>query len=409
MYSQEDVRTFTVVINTARGLVTLDPSDIIQFYFIEDIFSMSLVGKIIMKDNRGLVEFAPLTGNETISISYGEEETIDKEFRIYSVSKIDKLENVDPSGKNVIELFFTDKMFFPINFLQFSKSWGAMRITDIIKSMGEKMLGIEVWDKFEKSNEFIEGFYSPYWNLATCMKWLMKRASGSTSKKTGYCFYNNVYGSNLITLNTLLEQKELMKISSEDDGIYTFEDPNLFLYNKILNWSMMGIDNSALRFISGGTRFGFNDAKKKFIKNEYLYRDIIKNHTILGNKTLFNDISNSNSFHLHTNENDPKIVDNIFNDFWIKKYSTQQCISFTVKGHEKRKCGEIIEVNWPSIWADEIYNKNLQGKYLIKSITHSFVPYSRPAFTQKMVCIKNGYEESDVTELLDSVNKNVSN
>jgi cell division septum initiation protein DivIVA len=26
-----------------------------------------------------------------------------------------------------------------------------------------------------------------------------------------------------------------------------------------------------------------------------------------------------------------------------------------------------------------------------------------------MVCIKNGYEESDVKELLDSVNKNVSN
>ena len=162
MENQEDVRTFTIVINTARGLVTLDPSDIIQFYFIEDIFSMSMVGKLIMKDNRGLVEFAPLTGNETLSLSYGEEEVIDKEFRVYSVSKIDKLENADPSGKNVIELFFTDKMFFPINFLQFSKSWGSMRITDIIKSMGEKMLGIQVWDKFEKSNEFIEGFYSPY-------------------------------------------------------------------------------------------------------------------------------------------------------------------------------------------------------------------------------------------------------
>ena len=63
----------------------------------------------------------------------------------------------------------------------------------------------------------------------------MKRASGTTSKKTGYCFYNNSYGSNLITLNTLLEQKTLLKISQEDDGIYTFEDPNLYLYNKILN------------------------------------------------------------------------------------------------------------------------------------------------------------------------------
>jgi hypothetical protein len=142
MNSQEDVRTFTLVINTARGLVTIDSSDIIQFYFIEDIFSMSMTGKLIMKDNRGLVEFAPLTGNETLALSYGEEETIDKEFRIYSISKVDKLENVDPTGKNVIELFFTDKMFFPVHFLQFSKSWGPMRITDVVKDIGEKMLGV---------------------------------------------------------------------------------------------------------------------------------------------------------------------------------------------------------------------------------------------------------------------------
>lgn len=403
-----DTGVFSIVIETSSGLVTINPSDIIHFYFIEDIFSMSMVGKLIMKDNRGLLEFGPLTGNEKIGLIYGEENDIEKEFKIYSVSKIDRLESVDPTGKNAIEIFFADPMFFIMNFLQFSKSWANTTISNIVKDIGENILGIQVWDKFESSSEKLECFYTPYWNMGTAIKWLSKRASGASSGNTGYCFYNTPTGSNFYPLNSMLEQKNLLKISDEDDGLYVFEDSNNFLYNKILSWSMIGIDNSSLKSIAGGVRFGFDSNGKEFIRKDYYYKNVVKNHVVLGNKTLFTDISNNASSHNLTGESDENIINNIYNDYWIKKYSTQQCLGITVKGHEKRKCGELIEIFWPSKWVDENYNKNMHGKYLIKSITHMFNAYSNPVYTQKIVCIKNGYEESQVKDLLDSVRKNVS-
>lgn len=408
MEKQEDTRTFSVIIQTSSGNVVIQPADVIQFYFIEDIFSMSMVGKLIMKDTRGIIEFGPLTGNEIVTVVYGEENDMEQSFRIYSVSKVDRLDGVDPSGRHVIEIFLADDMFFGANFLQFSKSWGNQKISDIVKDVGEHFLGIKKWDKFEETAETLDTFYSPYWNLTTVIKWLIKRSSGVSSKNTGYCFYNNCYGSNYFPIDSMLEQKTLLKIADNDDGLYTFEDANPYLYNKILNWGMMGIDNSSLKSLAGGVRFGFDDVGKRFIKKEYGYKDTVSKHVILGNKTLFPDISNTNTMHILSGESNEAHLDNIYNDYWIKKYSSQQCLSLSVRGHEKRKCGELIEIFWPSKWVEENYNKNIHGKYLIKSITHMFSANNNPTYIQKLVCMKNGYEESQVKELVDSVRKNVS-
>lgn len=404
---QDDTRIFTISITTDTGIVTLDSSDIMQFYFVEDIFSMSITGKLVMIDKRGLLECGPLTGNEKIGLIYGEEEDIEKEFKIYNISKVSRIETVDPSGKTVIEVFFTDLMFFPLNFLQFSRAWKNVKYTDIIKDIGENFLGVTTWDKFEDCKETIPHFYSPYWNATTCIKWLIKRASSAKDGRTGYCFYNTTAGASLITLNSLLNNKELLSLNSEDDGLYNFEDSNLFLYNKILDWNMSGLDNSALRFVSGGTRFGFNTDRKEFIKQTYTYKDMLKNHVILGNKSLYPDISTHMTFHNLTGESNRDIIDNIFNDFWIKKYSMQQSMSITVRGHEKRKPGELIEIFWPSKWVDEHYNKGLHGKFLIKSITHNFNPKSTPFYIQKLILVKNGLEENSSIDILDAVNKNL--
>jgi len=37
----------------------------------------------------------------------------------------------------------------------------------------------------------------------------------------------------------------------------------------------------------------------------------------------------------------------------------------------------------------------MKGKYLVKSITHSFQPRNTQCYTQRMVCIKNGYYDLD--------------
>jgi hypothetical protein len=107
---------------------------------------------------------------------------------------------------------------------------------------------------------------------------------------------------------------------------------------------MTGLDSIGLKSVSGGTRLGFNNKEKKFIKKEYTYKESIEKNTILGYKTLFPDYSESNVEIKNLNETDETLIDNIFNNNWVRKYNLQQCLSIVVKGHENRKPGELIEI-----------------------------------------------------------------
>ena len=84
----------------------------------------------------------------------------------------------------------------------------------------------------------------------------------------------------------------------------------------------------------------------------------------------------------------------------------QQTLTVLVQGHEERHAGGMIEIIWPSSDEKEKFNKNLGGKYLVKSITHQFSA-AAPYYRQKMILIKNAYEDSDSTKLMDASNKNL--
>lgn len=407
MENQEGVKKFSVVLGLDAGRMLLDSNNIKQLYFIEDIFSFSVVGKLIFTDDRGIFEFGPLTGNETLTIIYGEDETIEKSFYIYKLSSVNQLSQTNPENDNVIELFFVDNTFYPLNFIQFSKAWKDEKTSDIIKDISTEWLNIEKWEKWENSNEVLKYYYSPYWTPKTNISWLLKRSSGNNYKTSGYLFYNTIQGSNFITFESLLNNKKLLKISKDDDGLYYFQDYNLFSYNKILSWNMTGLDSIGLKSVAGGTRFGFDSDSKQFLKQQYTYKESVKKNTILGLKTLFPDYSESKVDNKNLGDNNIKTIDNIFNNNWVRKYNLQQCISIIVRGHENRKPGELIEIKWKSKNPNEIYNKNLSGYYLIKSITHTLSGYNKPIYTQKMVLIKNGYEDSYAKNLLKSSKKRI--
>jgi hypothetical protein len=89
-------------------------------------------------------------------------------------------------------------------------------------------------------------------------------------------------------------------------------------------------------------------------------------------------------------------------DNWIKQYCLQQTFSFLVVGHIDREPGTQIEVEWPSSSKDEKFNKQFIGRYLIKSITHQFGNNNDQFYIQKLVCIKNGYQDSDSIDLISA-------
>ncbi|MFW6014837.1 MAG: hypothetical protein ACOCRK_00200 [bacterium] len=73
---------FNVILNLDVGLVPLDNNDIMNCYYVEDIFSFCLNGKLRFVDNKGIFEFGPITGNESLFIIYGNHEDIELEFLI---------------------------------------------------------------------------------------------------------------------------------------------------------------------------------------------------------------------------------------------------------------------------------------------------------------------------------------
>jgi len=325
------------------------------------------------------------------------------------MSKIEGDATVQAGTTQTIDIFFTDSMFYGLNFLQFSKSWKDEKISDIIFDISEDILGVSKWDWKKETSNKLEYFYSPYWSPHTSLDYLLKRGEEISSKTPGLCWYNNSKGSNLVSIDTLLNQSKLMTIDNEDDGIYVFEDSNLFLFNKILHWSISGIDNTALRNLSGRTLLRFNNNTKTFNVIEKKYTDMLKNHVVLGKNSLYNDKSDvKNGFEYRGDDNDTEI-ETMYQHNWNKLYDNQQIININVRGHENRYCGGMIEIKWPSMeQTTQIFNSNLQGKYLIKSITHYFSGYVNPSYSQKLVLIKNGYEDSQAKELVKSTKRNLA-
>lgn len=81
-----------------------------------------------------------------------------------------------------------------------------------------------------------------------------------------------------------------MNIGWNNSGYYSFITEQSGNFNKILGYEMSGIDNVSRLAIKGGNRRGYDFNRKKFLKNSYTYKDGISNFTLLGERSLFEDI-----------------------------------------------------------------------------------------------------------------------
>lgn len=411
MTDAKETHTLNVAISMAIGKVVLRTSNIKELYFIEDIFSYSMTGKIVFNDDVGILEHGPLTGNETIHIEYGIEELKTIVFRIHKMQRIKQLSGGATGTLNQIEIILVHNIFDSLNYLKFSKSWKNKKIHEIVYDISDKMLGVKSWNQKENTNETLEYFYMPYWTPATALKWLLKRATGIKNNEAGFLFYESTNPKgvnsptvNFVTLETLLKEAPLLDIG--DDGTYVHESLGSAYISKILKWDVSGIDRFSVKDLGGSTLLGFDNKTKNFVEREMTYDDMLNHQTILGKKTLYPDISEPRTHFINMHENEEKIMKNMYEGKWEKLYAHQQVMGFDVMGHEERYCGTVIKVHWAG--KDDSptgTNKNYSGLYLIKSITHYFNPEIFPNFRQRLMCIKNGYKNSDLPLLVNSKKK----
>jgi len=400
-----DEGVVSVIITFEAGDAIVDSKDIYQLYFIEDIFAPSMTGKLQFVDKYGITELGPFTGNEKIIIVFGtESDNFRTEFEIFKIKKIENLASVD-GVMSVLEIYFIDQMYYYMTQKKYSRAWQNTAISDIIRDICSYMLKETSFNEIETSRELLTNFYMPYWTPKEAISWLMKRASGSATRNSGYLFYKNLRGLNFVTIDKLLGGSPINKTQ------YTQKSSKrLYDHYKILGWSTSGYNSLSLKGIKGGRKLGFDSSTKSFVTVENTYSDMLQYHTMLGRHSLFPDLSDETTEIDVPGDGSELVLNNIaYNDF-VKRYCKQNTLEITVRGTSSNYAGAIIDIDWPSSnLREDRSNKLLKGYALVKSVIHSFGIRQRPTYTQKLVLIKNAYTSADVGKVIPLVKATKTN
>jgi len=440
----------------------INASDIIECYIIEDIFAYCLTGKLIFNDVNGLLDVGGLIAGTFVWIRYGDGIINDSDnnamtlipFIIHRINKITpKIPNKqkDMSNANLIELSLVEPHFNRLIGQTYSRSWDKKTsIEDMIKTILEKMVGWDAikivldGDDVKNTDSFISnGFTIPYWTPLQTLNFLMDRFGDN-----GICCYSSIDWSNedkeiegwkrwgaiinIKSLNDMLKQTELL--NDPGKGIYKIDSALLYDYNKILSYQIDGTDMFNNRQLRGGGYLGYNFDKKKIINEKFQYslsgngnNTLADKITTLGkwtllqgteqkeslntqNEELYDVLIDSRTKNILTGETDKDIIMKIVQNNFIKSYCMQNTMSIIVKGHESRRCGKMIEIQWPPTDSTtSSYNPNLHGNYLIKSVTHHWATENKPFYKNKLVLIKNSYNYNGINSdiLYESQDQNI--
>lgn len=407
---QLDKQIFDVLLITEKQQIILNNADINELYFIEDIFKFCMIGTLSFNDRYNLMEFGPFTGNEKIAIIYAVgDKNRELIFDVWKVGRIQQIgTGINEESESIITMHFVDPFFTGFILRKYSRSWSNEYYSTIMRDILDNMVYFKSaglpFNIEESSNK--TDFIIPYWTPQTALRWLMRRGKGKQSGTSGYLCYNNtknVFSHNLVTMNYLLNDEA----KTIDSVKYNFSKSEVSGENKILEWWINGIDRTSLGPIRGGVWRGYNFSTKKLLNYQSVYSDNADKTICLGDKTLYNRIDDASSSNNLMGDNSNALLENISYNDWAKRYNMQFIMNIVVQGHEKRFAGQHIEIDWPgakrNIGSSNV-NALLKGKYLIKSVTHSFTPDSTYPYRQRLVLIKNAYNEVE-SKFLYKVNK----
>lgn len=415
-YNQTELKDgiYSIMILMEKGPIIIDADALVSCYFIEDIFKNCMVGKITFQDRYGMQELGGFSGNEKIVIVYSVGDK-DREL-MFDIWKVGKISQQTPSGRTqesaLIEITFIDTFFPNLNLKRYSRSFVQENTTDIIKWIINKMMLVGKTNMqldIDDSNTRVD-FVMPYWSPRIAINYLMKRSRSITTGEGGYLYYHNTADQqrsmklNVKSLNYLLGDVD----RTLDPTPYVMSSQDMNVENKVLEYTMTGLDRNSNAKIRGGSWKGYNFSRKKLLEQNLTYSEAIDRTMLLGSTSLYGPIDDASSNISIAGETTQDILKNVSYSEWAKRYNMQYIVNITVEGHEKRFAGQHIQIAWPSYLKQEKFNAPLQGKYMIKSVTHHFGPGQSYPYIQRLVLIKNAYHQMNSQWLVGATNKNVT-
>lgn len=199
-----DVIIEELVLFSSSGLYVDLRSFFREISIYESIFSPVMSGSILIGDNRNLIKYLVITGDEHLSVKIRtpglkSEMNIQKTFRVYSVSD----RTIIDQSTQLYVLNFISVEGFVSNLLPIRKAFEG-KVSDIVADIfenyftntryispnGEKIENLprcqlNILDETENSIKFV----SPGWSPVKCFQWLASKAIPKSGKACNYLFF----------------------------------------------------------------------------------------------------------------------------------------------------------------------------------------------------------------------------
>ena len=392
--------------NVEKELV-LNNKYIHEFFFIESIENTFLTAELAIDDKYGFFEIMTITGKENIKViikqSLDGKGSIEKiiEFEIFNIT----IETPTPQ-ENIHRFYLIEKGASKFYGSNYCVGFQNEKISGIVKSVLENQLGVKSSDyEIESTNDKLENYIIPYVKPSQTIKALIKKARREKAPHDGgYLFFSTTGDENRTKpMKKFVSFSSLIKGGAKpqnDYEIYSFRkrDANQYFINTFKevynpNYSKQSIKVNG---IGGKHYFGINyNNDKNPIEVTQKYSDFIDKSNIMGRTAFFDkgidNVNDEVDFYGGEEETLTARQDSSFRNL-IEGYNRREVI---MEGALFRYVGKMIWVEQMSINQTEVHNTQDYGWWMIKNISHY---YALGIYTQKIILIKDSYQESPATK-----------
>ena len=289
-----DVRLEDVTIITSLGFAQTVIDQVIGIEIYEDIFSSFITGKLILQDSQEISNLMPLIGEELVRIrvmtpSLPEKDAYAGEYYIYKMD--DRIKSQERELIYVLH-FISKDAIMDLN-KTISKAYSG-KVSDIVEELITSEYGLQSKKKHnieDTSNE--TKFISNFWTTTKCLQYCCDNAINQNDSPS-YVFFENKYGLNFVSLDSLYKGTPLMQrfiwdnYSAEVSAGSSTRDINKD-YQRVIEFQMSDSFNYVDRLKSG--MYG----------SEIIYYDILsKQYVHTGYKPDFTKGKHLNEYPLYT-------------------------------------------------------------------------------------------------------------
>lgn len=181
----------------------------------EDVFSNTMAGSVFINDAQNLINLVPILGTEYLEVTFIKPSTTWKMKKVFRVYKITDRRKTGAFTEDYILHFCSEELILSES-IKISKSYKGMTVSDIVKDITTKYLGIASTKLPASAITSTQGDIDvvvPFWSPFYTINWLARMARSGADTGCSFLFFENNDGYHFTSIEKLSQQPPVQAIN----------------------------------------------------------------------------------------------------------------------------------------------------------------------------------------------------